>query len=419
MFSRARKSFKFLISIFLAQGCLHLLRWQGHTKQLSRRFAWLVLTGRLPTEQVGGRYAPIFYVSTNDPNLPPDTAATTGFSEGQKLAGCYALLKRLTVAGGPEVWLANDEVLGKDVTLHFLPAAVIKDSRALQELRQDIKRNRQLIHPQILRVYDLIEELGWAAISMNAFEGDSVAARLGQQPNKRFAAADIASWVNPLVQTVEDAHKIHFLHRDLAPENLFLTPAGQVLVANFGISRTLQESLARADQADASRVAYMSPQTLEGATPARTDDVYALGAILYTLVVGTPPFAGADLPAQVRAGVTPAALSALGKSELQVPPAWQKAIVASLQKSPEGRPQTALDLLKILKGEADAPLPAVAPISVPGPVPSPAPQAEAPAPISVPTSVPEKVAAVVAPVVEVPPVQPEPVPTKEVPVEKA
>jgi hypothetical protein len=358
-----------------------------------------------------------FYVSTNDPNPPPDTAAATAFSEGQKLAGCYALLQRLPVSDSPEVWLAHDEVLGKDVTLHFLPPAVIKDNRALQELRQDIKRNRQLIHPQILRVYDLIEEPGWAAISMNAFAGESVAARLSQQPEKRFGASEIEPWVSQFIQTVEDAHKIHFLHRDLAPENLFLTPAGQVLVANFGISRTLQEALARAGLADTSRAAYMSPQTLEGSAPARTDDVYSLGSILYTLLVGTPAFTGPDLPAQIQAGITAPALSALEKSELQIPPAWQKAIGASLQKSPEGRPQTASEFLKILKGEAAAP----ALVSAPTPA-APAPAAPTPEPVStpapapvVPAPVPEKLPAVVAPVVEAPPVAPAPVAKAEIP----
>ncbi|MEP6672306.1 MAG: protein kinase, partial [Chthoniobacter sp.] len=283
-------------------------------------------------------------MSTNDPNPSPDTPASTGFSEGQTLAGCYALSRPVSVGDGTEVWLANDEVLGKDVTLHFLPAAVAKDSRALQELRADVKRDRQLIHPQILRVYDLIEEPEWAAISMNAFEGESLAVRLAKQADKRLTVAEMEPWIYQLVQTVEDAHKINFLHRDLAPQNIFLTAAGQLLVANFGISRTIQDAFGRAGTADETRRAFASPQTLEGSTPARTDDVYSLGAVLYALLAGTPPTSGADV-------------AALGKPELHVPPAWRQAIAAALQKSPEDRPPTASEFLKRLKAEVSEPTP--------------------------------------------------------------
>ncbi len=295
-------------------------------------------------------------MSTNDSNPSPETAAPKGFQEGQTLAGCYALIRRLgNKEGGPEIWLATDDVLGKDVTLHFLPAAVAKDAKVLQDLRQEIKRARQLIHPQILRVYDLIEEPEWAAVSMNTFEGESVAALQEKQVDKRFAAGAVETWFYQLVQTVDDAHKIQFLHRDLVPQNIFLNTAGQVLVANFGISRTIQDALARAGQVDEARRAFISPQILEGQAPTRADDVYSLAAILYTLLAGTPLKAGGDV-------------GALDK--LEMPVAWKQGIAASLQKSAEARPQTAGEFLKRLKEVGAAP--AVATPSVkPTPVETP------------------------------------------------
>lgn len=321
----------------------------------------------------------ILLVSTNDPTSSPDTAAPNGFTEGQTLAGCYALLRRLDAGKGPEIWVANDDVLGKDVTLHFLVPAVAKDSKALQDLRQEIKRARQLIHPQILRVYDLIDEPEWAAISMNAFEGQSVAALQEKQPGRRFAAGAIEPWVYQLLLTVEDAHKIQFLHRDLAPQNIFLTPGGQMLVANFGISRVIQDALARHGQVDEARRAFASPQVLEGQAPARTDDVYSLGAVLYALLAGTPPPAGGEVAAL---------------EKLEVPAAWRQAIAASLQKSPEARPQTAGEFLKRLKEGGAAPAAAApvapvapaAPAAPAAPVTTPAP-AEAPKPPVVETPV--------------------------------
>ena len=289
-------------------------------------------------------------VSANEPNPKSDTpTATTSFAEGQKLAGCYLLTRRLAGGRGAEVWLAHDEVLGKDVSLHFVPDVVRQDARALQELRQDIKRDRQLVHPNILRVYELLEEPDWVAISMDVSEAESLAALLERQPDKRFKIGQVQSWAVQLAQTIDDAHKINVLHRDITPSNILLTSAGKVLVANFGISRVIQDALGRAGGGEIPRMAYVSPQLLDGHAPARTDDVYALGAVLYAMLTGTPPFIGQDLAGQIRAGLAPAvALRALRKEGLGVPQEWQKIIVSCLEKSPEVRPQSAAEVAKRL-----------------------------------------------------------------------
>ena len=94
------------------------------------------------------------------------TESHNSLTPGQKLAGCYVLAREISSESGLSVWLAQDEVLGKEVSLHFIPASVVKDERGMAELRQEVKRNRQLIHPNILRIYDFVEDAGVAAISM-------------------------------------------------------------------------------------------------------------------------------------------------------------------------------------------------------------------------------------------------------------
>jgi serine/threonine protein kinase len=354
-------------------------------------------------------------VNTNDPNPTPDTpAAATSFAEGQRLAGCYVLTRRLASGHGAEVWLAQDEVLGKNVSLHFIPEAVRQDAGALQALRQDIKRDRQLVHPDILRVYDLVEEPDWAAISMDAAEGESLSLEIEKQPEKRFRIAQVRSWAVQLAQTIDDAHKINVLHRDITPSNLLLTPAGKMIVANFGISRVIQDALARAGGGESSRLAYVSPQLLDGQAPARTDDVYSLGAVLYALLTGAPPFVGQDLGAQIRVGLAPAdALQALRKENLAIPPEWQKVIVGCLEKAPEARPQTAAEVARRLAAEGTEPAPAVVAVAN-------APIKPEPAPASIAATPPAKKAAETAPVkktIELVPVEKVPEPTQE-PVEK-
>ena len=304
------------------------------------------------------------YVSTNNPNSPQEPAVTThSLAEGQKLAGCYALNRRLLSSDATEVWLATDEVLGKDITLHFVPSAIRKDSRAIQELRVDIKRNRQLIHPNILRVYDLVEESERVAISMDVFEAESLAERL--QGGKASKSTEIFGWVEQLAKTLEEAHKINVIHRDLNPSNLLLTSSGKLLVANFGIGRTIRDAQARAGAGHAAVTGFESPEVLEGKPAARTDDVYSFGAVLYAALTGKALFSGANLGDQVRAGVSPTTLEALGSEVLGLPPQWKTTIAACLAKNPEERPHTIAEALRRLTTAPAEPVAVVAPVDKP------------------------------------------------------
>jgi serine/threonine protein kinase len=250
------------------------------------------------------------------------------FHEGQKLAGCY-VLRRKVEAAGDLIWLAYDEALGKDVSLHFLPPAVRNDGRAMDELRQAIKRNRQLIHPNILRVYDFIEEAGWAAISMDWFEGESLATLRQKNASEVFEPSMLKPWVAQLCQTLEDAHKIQLIHRAVSPATIFLVQQSRVLVANFGISRIVNEALARVRQPGTPEpgLAAMSPQQLDGERPTPADDIYALGILFHELLAGSPPFTAGELVPQIRKTV-PALLSArrseLKKGEEGIPSSWDK-----------------------------------------------------------------------------------------------
>ncbi len=295
-------------------------------------------------------------MKTNETNSAQNTPAQTPhFSEGQKLGGCYGLKRR--VAAGDEhcIWLAHDEVLGKDVSLHFIPAPLLGDTAAMNALRQEVKRTRQLIHPNILRVYDLVEDAGWAAISMDAFEGQPLAARLAKSNGKGIDPETIRAWMPQLCQTLEDAHRINVIHRDISPDNIFLTGEGKVIVTNFGIGRCIADALARVSGNDNARHAAMSPQQLDGVAATRTDDIYALGALLFELLAGRLPFVGPDLPSQIR-NATPPTLSAVrGEGAAPVSESWEKVIAGCIEKKPESRPQSAAEIAtRLASGRSDA-----------------------------------------------------------------
>jgi len=261
-----------------------------------------------------------------------EPVSSARFAEGQKLGGSYVLKQRIE-SGDAEVWRAFDDVLGKEVSLHFIPAKIAGDGEAMTALRQEVKRARQLIHPNILRVYDLVADVDWAAISMDAHDGESLAAKISAAKGAALDAGALQPWLGQLFQTMDDAHKINVLHRDLSPQNLLLGKDGKLLVKNFGIGRVLADATARISGKNDPGSAARSPQQLRGAAATSRDDIYAIGAVLFEALAGHPPQAGKDISAQMQ--------SARGKGAAPVPESWVKTIAACLAEAPEARPQNA------------------------------------------------------------------------------
>ena len=301
-------------------------------------------------------------MNTHDSTAPKNPPAQTPrFAEGQKLAGCYGLKRRFAGTDETEIWLAHDEVLGKDVSLHFVPTVLLGDAAAMNELRREVKRTRQLIHPDILRVYDLVEDTDWAAISMDAFEGESLAVRLAKAGGAGCEIADVLPWVTQLCQTLEDAHKVNVVHRDVSPASVFLGGEGKVFVANFGTGRCIADAVARISEKPNPRLAAGSPQQLDGAAATRMDDVYAVGALLFQALTGRLPFVGDDVAGQIHRAAPQTVSSLRGKGAAPVPAAWEKTIAACLEKRPEARPQSAAEITKRLTAAGAEKEPAFAP----------------------------------------------------------
>jgi len=295
---------------------------------------------------------------------PSNPCIAQTFKPGDKLAGCFTLKELLAPQGFCCVWLAHDEELNKDLLLHFVPDSVLADGRAMTELKNEAKRNRQLIHPRIARVHDLVTDEKWAAISMDYVPGETYQALQEKRDKRALSPGELTPAIAELCQTIEDAHRIELFHRDLAPDNLIATANG-LMVQKFGISRVILDSLARGGQQleGARDLAYISPQQLDGERPSRTDDIYSLGATLYDLLTGRPPFSGGDIIAQIRKTV-PAPVSerraALEIGGEPVPKAWDDAIAACLAKNFEERPKSAAELAGRIASKA-APAPALAP----------------------------------------------------------
>ncbi len=268
------------------------------------------------------------------------------FREGQRLADCLELRRRVSGTGPCEVWLAHDEVLGKEVSLHFVPAKTLGDPDFTAGLRQDVKRNRQLIHPSILRVYELIEGDGWVAISMDSFAGRTLASCLVEKGASAFGADEAKALLHKICAPLADAHRINLNHGRLTPENVLIDDGDRVLLAGFGSSFRIERRLAEID-------ATTNGGTQSGATsasrqksttaPAVSDDVFAVGVLLYQLLAGGLPRNGLTLSQQRRE--LAADLPPVGR-------AWDQLASNCLAENPTRRPDSIAAVMSALDAAA-------------------------------------------------------------------
>ena len=280
-----------------------------------------------------------------------------GFAAGQKVFERYTLMRMLGRGGMGVVWLAQDEKLRREVALKFLPEVVAQDREAIEDLKRETRRALELTHPRIVRIYDFVDDSRLAAVSMEYVPGSSLAVLKLDQPQKCFSVAQLAPWVQQLCEALAYAHtEAQIVHRDLKPANLMVDAKGALKIADFGISATLSDTATRASkQASSSGTpVYMSPQQMMGEKPAATDDIYSLGATLYELLTGKPPFYSGNVLLQVQNKVPPsltARRAELGvESAEAIPAAWEETIAACLAKQSEDRPQSAADVWRRLNG---------------------------------------------------------------------
>jgi hypothetical protein len=321
-----------------------------------------------------------------------------GFSPGQKVFQRYTLKKILGRGGMGVVWLARDDELEREVALKFLPEVVAMDKQAILELKRETRRSLELTHPHIIRIYDFVQDGRTAAISMEYVAGDTLAALKVDQPHLCFAAADLARWVRQLCEALDYAHgKAQIVHRDLKPANLMVDARGDLKIADFGIAASVSDSVSRVShQAGSSGTpVYMSPQQMMGERPAVTDDIYSLGATIYDLLTGKPPFHSGNILMQVQNKV-PARMgerTAEFGPERAVPAEWEATIAACLAKDPAERPKTAREVaqrLGVLGAVTAAPFAETKPAAVPPPPVAPPPAAAAPVAAPKPAPVPAR-----------------------------
>lgn len=262
----------------------------------------------------------------------------------------YRLDRVIGRGGMGVVWLAEDLKLERPVALKFLPSLLGLDPAAVKELKTETRRGLELSHPHIVRIYDFVDDDEAAAISMEFIDGKTLSdLRLSRDPIV-FTVAEVAAFLPGICDALDYAHfQRKVVHRDLKPANIMVTAKdGIAKIADFGIARSLSDTMSRLSAAHigtSGTLPYMSPQQAMGERPLPTDDVYSLGATIYELISGKPPFYRGDLPMQINSKI-PASMKER-REELEIaatdiiPAEWESVIALCLHKDPAQRPQSA------------------------------------------------------------------------------
>jgi serine/threonine protein kinase/Flp pilus assembly protein TadD len=286
-----------------------------------------------------------------------DVAGATSreFASGQKLFGRYTLVKVLGRGGMGIVWLARDEELERDVALKFLPDLMIQDRAVFDQLKRETKRCLELTHPHIVRIHDFVHDERSACISMEYVDGETLSNLRAEKEQKVFEPDEIAGWMTQLCEALDYAHNHEkVIHRDLKPANLMVNQRGDLKVSDFGIARSLGDSVSRltAEQGRSGTLVYMSPQQLGGERGTHLDDIYSLGASVYELLTSKPPFYSGNIDRQIHERVAPSMTERRKELDIEpalVPQVWEDAVAACLAKDPSRRPQSAAEIAQQLQ----------------------------------------------------------------------
>jgi serine/threonine protein kinase len=266
--------------------------------------------------------------------------------------------KRILGRGGMGVvWLAEDLKLKREVALKFMPEMVAMDVASLNDLRKETRLGLLLSHQNVVQMIDLVEG-ETAAIVMEFVEGSTLAALRLEQPGEVFDVSKLRTYVMQLLDALEYAHtEVKLVHRDLKPSNLMVNNLGQLKVADFGIASCVRESVSRMSLravTTAGTLVYVSPQQRMGEIPKYSDDIYSLGATIYELLTGRPPFYAGDIGLQIAGSIPPLVSERrkeFGIDGEPVPRAWDEVIAACLEKDPADRPANIAAIRDGLNGQ--------------------------------------------------------------------
>ncbi len=267
---------------------------------------------------------------------------------GSQLAARYEIRALIGRGGMGEVYEAVDKELDRTVAVKVLRPELAADRRFLSRFRREARTAARLSHPGIVAVHDIGEGAGGTFIVMEFVAGRTLGQSVGD--DERMDPARAARIGAEVADALAHAHERGIVHRDIAPGNIMITAGGTVKVLDFGIARAALGSARSGSPSARGTAAYVAPEQARGDASDQRADVYALGAVLYELLVGSPPFEAHTT--EPPAGAHPTAPVPIRSRRPDVPVALDDVIARCLGQDPAERYERAEELARALRDAA-------------------------------------------------------------------
>ncbi|MDP9455808.1 MAG: Stk1 family PASTA domain-containing Ser/Thr kinase [Actinomycetota bacterium] len=259
----------------------------------------------------------------------------------------YALVRALGSGGMAKVYLAHDEVLGRDVALKMLRGAYAEDEEFVERFKREAQAAARLSHPNIVAVYDRgRSEDGSYYIAMEYVPGGTLKDRIVR--DGALAPGVSAGVAEQIADALSAAHEQGVIHRDIKPQNALVTRSGDVKVTDFGIARAAASPSVTATSVVLGTAAYMSPEQAQGKPVGPASDLYSLGVVLYEMLTGALPFE-AENPVAVSLKHINELAPSPREANPEVPEALDAITLRLLAKNPEDRYPSAAALANDLE----------------------------------------------------------------------
>jgi hypothetical protein len=274
------------------------------------------------------------------PALPGATPPTT---PADFVNGRYTVKRFLGEGGKKQVYLARDTTLARDVAF-----ALIKTEGLDAVGRQRIIREGQAMgtlgaHPHIVTVFDLGEEQGQPYMVTELMQGGDVEGLIEKAPEHKLSLAQALQIAEQVCEGLEFAHSKGIIHRDLKPGNVWLAGDGTAKIGDFGLAIAVGRTRLTQAGMMVGTVSYMPPEQATGSEVTPRSDLYSLGAMLYEMVTGRPPFLGEDSVAIIGQHLNTSPI-APSWHQPDCPPGLEALILRLLEKDPSKRPASAAEV---------------------------------------------------------------------------
>ena len=264
--------------------------------------------------------------------------------------GRYRLVEQVGRGGMATVYRAHDPNLDRFIALKVLPSFHTEDPTFVARFTREAQTVARLNHPNILQIYDFGEDKGFTYLVSELVTGGTLEDRLGGGP---LSVDETIRFIGPLADALDYAHAQSIIHRDIKPSNVLLNEESKPILADFGLAQMLEAAIRFTQAASAiGTPEYMSPEQAMGADVDHRADLYALGIILYQLLLGQTPF-HADTPAATLMAHVHLPLPLPSTLNPDIDPRLETTLLKATAKTPDDRFQTAramIDAVSLVTG---------------------------------------------------------------------